>query len=135
MKEVLEDWIRKAEGDFNTASREIKITERVNYDIVCILCQQCVEKYLKAFQIYTIDDFSWGHSLVELLESCIRVDNSFEFVRFECSELNGFMRLRYPADFAQKDDAQRALRYTKVVRKFIREKLGLTKQKSTKKKK
>jgi hypothetical protein len=32
MKEILKDWVRKAEGDFNTASREIKVTERENYD-------------------------------------------------------------------------------------------------------
>ena|GEM_PF-2877164 len=89
---------------------------------------------MKAFQIFTIEEFSWGHNLVGLLEKCISLDASFEFVRYECQELNGLMHLRYPGDFAQKEDAQFAFRYAKVVRKFIREKLGISKRKRVKKK-
>lgn len=130
MKEVLEDWIRKAEADFNSASREIKVEEKENFDLVCILCQQCVEKYLKAFQIFTTDGFEWGHNLIALLEKCMTIDASFEFIRNECEELNGMLRLRYPADFALREEAELAMRYAKVVRKFVREKLGLSKRKN-----
>lgn len=43
-KEILEEWVKKSEGDFNTATREIKVTENPNYDAVCAHAQQCAEK-------------------------------------------------------------------------------------------
>jgi HEPN domain-containing protein len=48
MKPLTREWIDKAEGDFATARREIRIRKAPNYDAVCFHAQQCVEKYLKA---------------------------------------------------------------------------------------
>lgn len=42
------EWIDKAEGDFATAGREIRVRKLPNYDAVCYHAQQCAEKYLKA---------------------------------------------------------------------------------------
>jgi hypothetical protein len=49
MKPITQEWISKAEGDFATAQRELQAQEMPNYDAVCFHCQQCIEKYLKAY--------------------------------------------------------------------------------------
>jgi HEPN domain-containing protein len=82
---------------------------------------------LKSFLIASRAKHEWIHDLAELLNSCVALDASFEFVRLECNVLNGMIRLRYPADFAGREEAQEAMRAMKIVRKFIREKLGLSK--------
>jgi HEPN domain-containing protein len=48
MKPLTQEWVEKAEGDFATAERELKVRKNPNYDAVCFHAQQCVEKYLKA---------------------------------------------------------------------------------------
>ena len=48
MNEVIEEWVRKAEGDYRTALREMAVTEDPNYDAVCFHAQQCIEKLVKA---------------------------------------------------------------------------------------
>src|SRR6266705_5176689 len=102
-------WIRKAEEEFNTAIRELKVHDRASYDVVCVLCQQCAEKYLKAFLVFSGMKYEWTHDLLELLDECRTIDPTFEFIRDECARLNGMMRLRYPVDFASIEEATIAL--------------------------
>ena len=93
--EVLEEWVRKAEGDFHTAKREAKVTARSNYDAACLHSQQCAEKYLKAFLVLNKTKYVWTHNLIQLLDACVRVDPIFEFIRTDCSVLNGMLRLSW----------------------------------------
>ena len=49
MNELTEEWVEKAEEDFDAADvllygRDVPIAA-----IVCFHCQQCAEKYLKAY--------------------------------------------------------------------------------------
>jgi HEPN domain-containing protein len=48
MKTLTREWIDKAEGDFATASREIRVRKAPNHDAVCFHAQQGTEKYRKA---------------------------------------------------------------------------------------
>ena len=123
--EVLDEWVRKAEGDFNTACREGRVASRSNYDAACLHSQQCAEKYLKAFLMSNNARFVWTHNLIQLLGDCTKIDPTFEFVRNECSVLNGMLRLRYPSDFAAQEDARLAIANVKVVREFVRDRMGL----------
>lgn len=50
-------------------------------------------------------------------------------IRTPCDDITGIDQSRYPSDFANKDDAKLALKSAKIIRKFIREKLGLEKSK------
>ncbi len=45
MKRITREWVRKAEADYKAAVRESRVAA---HDLVCFLCQQCVEKYIKA---------------------------------------------------------------------------------------
>jgi HEPN domain-containing protein len=125
--EEYHEWVRKAEGDFTTASRESKVTTRPNYDAVCYHSQQCAEKYLKAFRVYRGKRYKRIHALIPLLEECIEIDPSFEFIRTPCDDITGIDQFRYPSDSANKDDAKLALKSAKIIREFIREKLHLAK--------
>ncbi len=41
MQPLTQEWIEKAEGDFATASREVRARLLPNYDAVCFHAQQC----------------------------------------------------------------------------------------------
>ena len=49
MNALTAEWVEKAEGDFATAGRELRVRRQPNYDAVCFHAQQTAEKYLKAF--------------------------------------------------------------------------------------
>ena len=46
--EIVNEWIKKAKGDFNSALREYRARKFPNYDAGGFHAQQCIEKYLKA---------------------------------------------------------------------------------------
>jgi len=62
MKEVTQEWINKAEEDYIIAIREFK-TETVIYNAHGFHCQQCVEKYLKAYLQEINIEFEKTHDL------------------------------------------------------------------------
>ena len=68
MRQVTEEWIAKAEGDFASAYREYRARKTPNYDSACFHAQQCIEKYLKAYLQEHDGSFGKTHDLVQLLE-------------------------------------------------------------------
>ncbi|OPX99841.1 MAG: HEPN domain protein [Syntrophorhabdus sp. PtaB.Bin047] len=66
MNPLTAEWIEKAENDFATAVREMRVRKRPNYDAVCFHSQQCVEKYLKAILQENGIAFGKTHNLVIL---------------------------------------------------------------------
>jgi len=70
MKEIVEEWIRKAEADYRTASREFSVTENPNYDAVCFHAQQCIEKMIKALVILSGNHPPKTHELAHLANLC-----------------------------------------------------------------
>lgn len=126
MNALTAEWIEKAEGDFATAGRELRARRRPNYDAACFHAQQTAEKYLKAFLQEHRVAFPKTHSLIELLELCLRVDASFEFQRNLLIRMDRYaVSYRYPGESADKDKARQAFQAVKAVRTFLREKLGL----------
>lgn len=47
MKDLTEEWIKKAERDVGTAIRESVVEVDANWDAVCFHAQQAAEKYHK----------------------------------------------------------------------------------------
>jgi len=66
MNGTVKEWIAKAEGDYLTATREIKASESPNFDAVCFHAQQCVEKLMKALLISLGKVPPRTHDLAEL---------------------------------------------------------------------
>jgi HEPN domain-containing protein len=127
MRALTQEWIDKAEGDFHTASREARARKAPNYDAVCFHCQQCAEKYLKAYLQEQGRRFKRVHDLIELLELCLPYDGTFELQRDLLKDLTKYaVEFRYPGEMATKDEAHSALQAMKAVRAFMRQRLGLT---------
>lgn len=126
MNELTTEWIAKAEGDYATAERELRARRRPNHDAVCFHAQQTSEKYLKAFLQEQGASFPKTHSLIELLEIALPIDESLELQRELLVQLERYaVRYRYPGESADKDEARAALRATKGVRTIIQQRLGL----------
>jgi len=124
MNEILAEWIRKAEGDYETAQRELRVRRKPNYDAVCFHAQQCAEKYLKAFLVLRGIEPPKTHNLVELLKLCSDEDGSFELIHPFLDALSAYaVDVRYPGEFSTKDEARDAVKIMKCVRDFVRRKL------------
>ena len=76
---LVAEWVRKAEDDFETATRIMRWRKKPQPDAVCYHCQQCAEKYLKAFLVLHSVDFPRIHHLPKLNELCASVEGSFVF--------------------------------------------------------
>lgn len=125
MSEVLAEWVSKAEGDYDTAQRELKVRRKPNYDAVCFHAQQSAEKYLKAFLVSREIEPPRVHNLIELLKLCSNQDGSFELIHPVLDSLMSFaIDIRYPGDISTKEEARDAVNAMKQVRELVRVKLG-----------
>jgi HEPN domain-containing protein len=126
MKPTTAEWVAKAEGDFLTAGRELRARKLPNYDAVCFHAQQCAEKYLKAVLQENESNIPKIHNLIELMLLCEEIEGSFEMLRADLVTMERYsVRVRYPGNFAEKEDAQAAYAAVGTTRKFARQKLGL----------
>ena len=126
MSDLVAEWVDKAEGDYRTAIREARARTGPNYDAVCFHCQQCAEKYLKAFMQSRGETIPLIHHLVRLLERCNAHDPNFELIRPELETLNDYaVDIRYPGDRATREEAREAVRAMTVARAYVRARLGL----------
>jgi HEPN domain-containing protein len=126
MKPLTREWIDKAEGDFATARREIRIRKAPNYDAVCFHAQQCVEKYLKARLQEADLSFGRTHDLAALLNLLLPLEASWETFLPHLRTLTVFaVGVRYPGESADKAMAREALTVCRDIRRHIRLSLGL----------
>jgi len=126
MNSIVAEWVEKAEGDFQTAEREVRARKFPNYDAVCFHAQQCAEKYLKAFLIQCQIPFRPIHDLEVLLGAITPGSPDFDVIRDLLLLLNDYaVDIRYPSDFATKEEARAAVRAMRIVRAFVRQKLAL----------
>jgi HEPN domain-containing protein len=126
MNELTLEWVQKAEGDYDTARRELRARRRPNYDAVCFHAQQTAEKYLKAFLQERAAPLPRSHNLIELLELCLLLDATFEMLRKTLVLLDRYaVRYRYPGESADKSEARAAVQAIKDVRATARSKLGM----------
>jgi HEPN domain-containing protein len=126
MKPLTSEWVEKAEGDFATASREIRIRKAPNFDAVCFHAQQCAEKYLKAILQEVDVPFGRTHHLIALLDLVVSVNPSWELSRHQLQNLNAYsVSIRYPGESSDKVAAREALDPSKVIREGARKTLGL----------
>ncbi len=126
MNPLTAEWIEKAENDFATAAREMRVRKRPNYDAVCFHSQQCVEKYLKA--ILQENDIAFGktHNLVILFELLLPLEPFWEGMRPQLQILNGYaVEVRYPGESADKTTGKDALKLCRMIRAQARSLLAL----------
>jgi HEPN domain-containing protein len=126
MKPLTQEWVNKAEGDFATASREIRARKAPNYDAVCFHAQQCVEKYLKARLQEEGIAFKKTHNLGALLDLLIPIEPSWNIFRSSLDSLtDAAVEVRYPGFSVDKKVAREMFKTCAEVRNSVSLSLGL----------
>jgi HEPN domain-containing protein len=126
MNELTKEWVDKAEADFYGADLLLHAGEYPLPEPACFHCQQCAEKYLKAYLQENGLNFERKHDLMPLLAMCISLDDEFQSLKEELQELDRYaVAVRYPGVLVQTKKAELALKTAAKVRKFIRRKLKL----------
>jgi HEPN domain-containing protein len=124
--EYLEEWVRKAEEDYEVALTLVRKRKSPTPNAVCFHCQQCAEKYLKALLVQGGVVFSKTHDLRELRRLALEVQPSIDLVTDLLLQLNPYaVELRYPGEEATMQEARDAVVAAKEVRRFVRSRLGL----------
>lgn len=127
MTPIVEEWIEKAEKDFGSAVKLMRARKDPNYDLICFLTQQCVEKYLKALYEYHRIPFSKIHYLPHLLGPLTDRYPQLEVWRPQMEVLSLYSVIfRYPGESASKTRAVEALGWCKDLRRVMRGFLGLS---------
>jgi HEPN domain-containing protein len=126
MNPLAVEWVDKADGDFATAGRELRARIAPNYDAICFHSQQVAEKYLKAYLQENGISFPRTHILLDLLALCVKVDPAFQVIQADLNLLEGYaVQFRYPGQSAIKAEAKAAYKVASIVRRYIRNSLGL----------
>jgi HEPN domain-containing protein len=126
MNELTEEWVEKAEEDFEAADALLYGREVSIATVVCFHCQQCAEKYLKAYLQEHLVEFERNHELITLMNLCASLDPEFRLLKRDLESLKTYaVAVRYPGFHVTKKSAEEAFRSAKRVRKLIRSKLGI----------
>jgi HEPN domain-containing protein len=67
----VEEWVAKAEGDFDVAQREFRREANRNLDAICFHAHQCVEKLMKAVLVAHGVAPEYTHNLI-YLDGCVK---------------------------------------------------------------
>jgi len=112
-----QQWFYKADADFD-AAKILNSAYKKHTEIICYLCAQSAEKYLKGYLIYNNHKLENTHNLLYLNSLCMTYDAQFDGIKMECGILNKFNNnIRYP-DGIETDEHDVALSL-KTVEKFI----------------
>lgn len=124
--QLVAEWVAKAEEDFEGAQTIARRRRKFLPNLLCWTCEQCVEKYLKAFLTRHRVRFERSHDLDRLYEQCLAVDDDFRLLRAYLDAVTPCTpRLRYPGYSVTEEQARAAFAATKSIRRFLRAKLGL----------
>ncbi len=126
MREIAEEWIVKADDDYRSAEALLYVVDVPIVDTACFHSQQCAEKYVKAYLEEHEVDFPRNHNLMQLLDLCIQLDESFETIRRPLQSLEHYaVTVRYPGLRVPLDLGNEAYETASGVRKFVRKKLNV----------
>lgn len=126
MREITEEWVFKAEDDYRSAEALLYVLEIPIVDTACFHCQQCAEKYIKAYLEEHDIDFPRSHNLMQILDLCIRLDEEFESLRLSLQSLEHYaITVRYPGLRVPYELGEEAMKIAGYIREFVRHKLDI----------
>ena len=126
MNALATEWVEKAESDYRTAERELRVRKEPSNDVVCFHAQQCAEKYLKAALLEHQLPLRRIHDLEVLLDILVPINLDWETIRTPLLLLNDYsVDIRYPGETASKDEARAAVGAMRTVRDHVRQGFGL----------
>lgn len=119
-----DEWVTKAEADYRIAV-EYNLDPQKDADQICIHCQQCIEKYLKAVIVSRGQQYQKTHNLNRLAELAAAGEPSVSGLVDRLAVLKSNMNFRYPGSYASREDAEAAQRATAYLRAELRALLAL----------
>lgn len=126
MNAETQEWIEKAEGDYQVALREYRVRANPCYDAVCFHAQQSVEKYLKSALASRVLTVRKLHDLGILLQDLLAAFPLWVAMVPDMERLSQYaVKFRYPGEKATRTQAQKAVMSLKRCRATIRESMGL----------
>jgi HEPN domain-containing protein len=125
MNLLVEEWVRKAAADLQTAKRESRVRKSPNYDAVCFHSQQAVEKLFKAKLAALSRGIPRTHDLTQLLDGLLDAEPLWDSWRPALDELTAYaVEFRYPGELASREMATRALRSAAMICKEVKASIG-----------
>ena len=113
------DWLERAEADLVSA-RILKNNDGDNCN-AAFHCQQCIEKALKGYILYSTGKHTDGHNLTYLCRSACRINSRFDQWLDESASLNRYyIETRYPTDIGFDIDDSRLERVYKMAEDMYR---------------
>ena len=126
MTPLLDEWVEKAEADYQAALVLNRQRKRPLPDSVCYHAQQCIEKYLKAYLVFQNAAPPRTHDLPRLLLDGASYDATLTAKATLVQSLNPYgVVIRYPGVSATVTEAKDAVKTLRRLRPFLRRKLGL----------
>jgi HEPN domain-containing protein len=128
MNRLTREWVKKTEGDFDTAQRELRARKSPNFDSACFHSQQCAEKFLKARLQEAQIAFPHTHDLDILLNLALPVEPLWSGLAASAKLLTQHaVKARYPGSWLTRTQAREALIRCREIRALARQSLGLKK--------
>ena len=124
--EIIEDWIKNGDEDFEFAAQNLK-EGKPFYAQICFHFQQAAEKYLKGFIVAYELEFRRIHDLPVLLGICSAQDSTLGELQDACEYLNAFyVETRYPVHWPtnfSREETTKAFEAADHIRVVIRKKI------------
>lgn len=120
---TIEEWVRLANMDLNTATHMFETFRPIPLEVVCFHSQQAAEKMLKCFLVFKGIVPPKTHNLGELLKMCTKYESGFTEITQEAALITDYGVLpRYPAELElEEHDGKTAIKYANKVRDFVNE--------------
>jgi HEPN domain-containing protein len=118
---VGKDWFDIADTELSSAEYLTNMRHPSPDAVICYLCQQAAEKYLKGFLVVHNMEPPKIHNLLDLLRICEPLHTNFSSLSAKCAFLNPYGVIpRYPNELQITDaDTKIALQYAKEIKEFI----------------
>jgi HEPN domain-containing protein len=119
--DILQQWLDKGNDDLRSADYLSTMHYPTPDEVICYLCQQSAEKYLKAFIFIHDIEPEKTHDLEELLKICKKFDEKFSVLLPKSHILNKYSILpRYPNDLGiTNEDTKNAINCAKDIQEFV----------------
>ena len=119
-KDIANEWFAFADNDLKSAKFLLRMHPTL-LEIICYLCQQSAEKYLKGFIAMNGGKILKTHDLTLLSKFCIEYDQSFQKIQDACIELVDYAtQARYPFHLElDEHDQKKAVESAEEIRKLI----------------
>jgi HEPN domain-containing protein len=117
MSDQLNEWLHRAQGDFDAARDVLNSSGEFRYYSVCVSCQQATEKLIKAVLVKHNIGFDKIHDLVKLTPLALSVIPEWEAPMDDLQYLTYISgQARYPESVIDPEDAQQAFEIASRIR-------------------